>query len=324
MSITHNSYLVLPRLRVQNFNTVSSPLTWGAPAITAAIGFMHALQRKVSPEWGVLLTSVGMVIHEFDPQVNGDWIKKFNLTRNPLGKGGETLGIIEEGRAHATISLVFGVLAYEDLSDETLQEQANHIYDLASSMRFAGGSIIPNFKSKRKPQFLAITEKHVEGTNDPLFWLKRSLLPGFALLSRDDLLLSHTKTLQAQTPDSTVLDAWLDLSRISRHCVVSTVEKNGTVQEQVQWETKRVTEKGWIVPIPVGYSALSERYEAGVVANTRNSQTPFRFVESMCSIGQWVSPHRLPDLKELLWSSFTDTKLGIYRCVNENSLQQLT
>lgn len=321
MTLPHNAYLVLPRLRVQNLNTISSPLTWGAPAITAAVGFMHALQRQISKESFCLLTKVGMVIHDFEPQINGSYVKKFNLTRNPVGKSGETLGIIEEGRAHATVSLVFGVFLGGNTVDHfALQELADQILELAQRMRFAGGSIIPNLKNRLKPEIMMLDE---DGDESKLIFFKRRLLPGFALVSRNDVLLKHTKLLQQESPEITTLDAWLDLSRRNRRCVVTKKEIDGEIKEIVEWKSDRESGDGWLVPIPIGYSALSELHEAGHVKNARDMTTPFRFVESMYSIGQWCSPHRLVSIDELLWFSATDHEAGIYRCVNVNSLQQI-
>lgn len=287
MPLLHNAYLVLPRLRVQNLNTISSPLTWGAPAITAALGIMIALQRRIPHEWELDLLSVGMVIHDFEPQVNGDYVKKFNLTRNPVGSKGETLGIIEEGRAHATVSLVFGVFVGGESADaDILQERADHLLQLVEGMRFAGGSILPAIKNKQWPKLILIDQNNGEEI-ESLRILKRRLLPGFALLSRDDLLLSHTEKLQQEIPQSTALDAWLDLSRFNRHCVVTLKEVGGEEKEVVEWKSDREAGSGWLVPIPIGYSALSELYDPGEVRSTRDPNIPFRFVESMYSIGQW-------------------------------------
>ena len=61
--------LVVPRLRVQNANTVSSPLTWGFPAITAFTGLMTALERRLGREAGLALHGVGVICHHFEPQV---------------------------------------------------------------------------------------------------------------------------------------------------------------------------------------------------------------------------------------------------------------
>lgn len=315
MVMTHNAYLVLPRLRVQNLNTISSPLTWGAPSITAVMGFMSALQRQMPKEWRLLLLKAGMVIHDFEPQVNGSWVKKFNLTRNPLGKGGETLGIVEEGRAHATISLVFGVRLMT--AAESMSEWASQILALAENLRFAGGSIIPNPTNRLRPRLLMVDEADGE-THWAIASLRRSLLPGFSLISRDDLLVNHVKKIQQQDPQLNELDAWLDLSRVNRQCVI---HKNDEQKETIEWRSSRAKGGEWIVPIPVGYSQLSPCYEPGEVRNARDPNIPFCFVESMYSIGQWVSPHRLSRLEELLWSTSTDHEKGIYRCLNSNSLQ---
>lgn len=321
MELEHNAYLVLPRLQVQNLNTISSPMTWGAPSITAAMGFMQALQRKLPQDWKTLFLKVGMVIHEFEPQVNGNYVKKFNLTRNPLGRDGKTTGIIEEGRAHATISLVFGVYLAGDKNDELLQERAWAIQEKASSMRFAGGSIIHNSNVWHRPQLLTLTDNQDETPHT--IALKRSLLPGFALISRDDVLLAHTKKLQTEKPELTALDALLDLSRINKRCVATHTEQNdGAIKKTIEWKSDREKGSGWLVPIPVGYSALTELYEAGAVQNTRDPNTLFRFVESMYSIGEWCSPHRLTSLGELLWYSSTEHETGVYRCMNENPNQK--
>lgn len=321
MELEHNAYIVLPRLQIQNLNTISSPMTWGAPSITAAMGFMQALQRKISFDWEIDLLTVGMVIHDFEPQVNGNYVKKFNLTRNPLGKDGKTPGITEEGRAHATVSLVFGAYVAGNTSDhDLLQERAWSIYQAASRMRFAGGSIIHNARNWHSPQLLMIGEADSNKKHQDK--LKRSLLPGFALISRDDVLLAHTAKLQAEDSTLTALDAWLDLSRLNRRCIVTQTEQvGGEVKESIEWKFDREKGSGWLVPIPVGYSALSELYAAGEVQNARDPDVPFRFVESMYSIGEWRSPHRLTSLNELLWYSSAEHEAGIYRCINNNTVQ---
>ena len=109
----------------------------------------------------------------------------------------------------------------------------------------------------------------------------------------------------------------------SKRCVVTQIEQaDGEIKETVEWLSDREKGSGWLVPIPVGYSALSELYKAGEVQNARDPNVPFRFVESMYSIGEWSSPHRLASLSELLWSSHADHEAGIYRCINHNSNQK--
>jgi len=86
--------LVLPRLRIQNANAFSGPLTHGFPAVTAFLGLMWALQRKAREvELDIEIKAVGMVCHSYEEQVFDDVlfganaqrhsVKRFTLTRNP-------------------------------------------------------------------------------------------------------------------------------------------------------------------------------------------------------------------------------------------------
>ena len=83
-----------------------------------------------------------------------------------------------------------------------------------------------------------------------------------------------------------------------------------------EWRNDR-SGRGWIVPIPVGYGALSELHPPGRVANARDPATPFRFVESLYSVGEWISPHRLTDARQILWYPDCDVESSLYRCCND-------
>ena len=82
--------LILPRLRVQNANAISSPLTHGFPSMTAFLGLMWALARKLEAhDLPLAFDSVGVICHDFDEQVTeGGYVKAFRLTRNPVDKDG--------------------------------------------------------------------------------------------------------------------------------------------------------------------------------------------------------------------------------------------
>jgi CRISPR-associated protein Csy2 len=86
----------------------------------------------------------------------------------------------------------------------------------------------------------------------------------------------------------------------------------------VRWgDPLRTKGSGWTVPIPVGYAALSPRHDAGTVVNARDMTTPLRFVESVYSMGEWISPHRLSDVQQLLWRAEVDEAKGLFRCRND-------
>ncbi|MCH2223009.1 MAG: type I-F CRISPR-associated protein Csy2, partial [Dechloromonas sp.] len=155
---------------------------------------------------------------------------------------------------------------------------------------------------------------NVQGDTRIFRRLRRRLLPGFALVQRDDLLAGHLEEMRATQPDSNALDALLDLSRLNIEPVVSQADEAG---QPVKWEIRR--KPGWLVPLPIGYAGISPLYAPGEVENARDAATPFRFVESLYSLGEWVSPHRLDDLSQLLWTQETDAANGIYRCINRYS-----
>ena len=62
--------MVLPHLRVQNANAVSSPLTHGFPSMTAFLGLMWALERRCrAAGLDLAFRAVGVVCHDHQEQV---------------------------------------------------------------------------------------------------------------------------------------------------------------------------------------------------------------------------------------------------------------
>lgn len=302
--------LILPRLRIQNANAISSPMTWGFPSMTAFLGFMWALERKLNNRYPLIFHAVGVVCHDFAPQVStGGFTKSFSLSRNPVGKDGKSASIVEEGRVHLDLSLVFAVdggLLTAPVQD---QDQAlRDIQDILTSMRIAGGTILPASFS-RAPLLWVIDDDEEKQTRQ-FRSILRTLLPGFCLVERSDLLDNHYQQLVKQDTSTTRLDAWLDLSRLNYQATWEDEEKN-----TVTWEHDRSRE--WIVPIPLGYAALTDVQEPGAVLNARDTTTPFRFVEAMLGIGQWIGPHHLTDLHQMLWYADYNEKTGVYRCRND-------
>lgn len=315
-----NAVLVIPRIRIQNANAISSPLTWGFPSLTAFLGLMGALERKMihaDSEFRIAFNSIGIVCHRFDPQVGTTnfFTRKFSLTRNPVKSNGETDSIVEEGRVHLEVSLILGVDAPSEIlvSEEERKKMALRISRTIEEMRIAGGTVIPG--SSRTPR-LEVVEEDIEKRRLSFRKLRRSLLPGFSLVSREDLLQERLDELKQEKADTTPLDAWLDLSRNNVRAVIQDNGQDGESDKIVTWVSSRKERRRWIVPIPIGYGSLTEIHPPGSVANTRDSATPVRFVESAYSIGEWIGPHHLSDARELLWWAHYDETLGLYRCVN--------
>ncbi len=305
-----NSLLILPRLRVQAANAVSGPLTWGFPSPTAFTGFAHALERRLAADLPAGIAGVGIICHRFEQQVYhpaGNYTRVFCLTRNPVNKDGATASLVEEGKAHMEVTLVIA-LADWVLEDDRTALLAS-ISRTALSMRLAGGSLLPQ---RHGPRFAPRLEEWPSAQADrhELFRkLRRYWLPGFALTLREDRLAQGLQRLQETQPQATALDALLDLSRLNVEPAAEP-EPDGSIK----WHIRR--RDGWLVPLAIGYAGLSTLYEPGQVLNSRDAETPFRFVESLYSIGEWVSPHRLSCLEQLLWHHDADPQGGIYRCIN--------
>ena len=309
--------LLLPHLRVQNANAIAGPLSWGFPAVTAFTGFVHALQRRLqAEELDIELDGVAIVCHHFEAQTSlpaGKRTHVFHLTRNPVNADGSTAAIVEEGRAHLEVSLLIGVNG-DCLYDEAIRQGlAARILQAALSMRLAGGSLLP---SAQRAQLLERTGSE-EGDEKQLRMLRRRLLPGFALVGRRDLLTERTTQLQAADPQADTLDALLDLTRLNIEPPQADAEQDSPA---AGWHVR--PRGGWLVPIPVGYRALGEVQPAGSVRNARDRDTPFCFVESLYSLGQWLSPHRVKDLSELFWYHRADPDAGLYLCETTDYLPQ--
>lgn len=321
--------LVLPHLRIQNANAIGSPLTHGFPSITAFTGLMWALERKLAQAGVPLqLHGVGVVCHHHQEQVMQGYVRSFNLTRNPVDKDGSTAAIVEEGRMHLQITLVLTVsekrtpgtpAALVQGHQAPMDDWATQAGHILADMRVAGGSVLPSrpVPGKRVRPWMAIMPEDPEAAAIEFRKWRRQWLPGFALVGRDDLLGQRLQDLRTTRPDATLLDAWLHAARFNHEPVASDSGAHAP-DGHVKWEDpQRPKGSGWVVPIPVGYAALApQAHAAGSVRNARDATVPLRFVESVYSLGEWISPHRLTGLGQLLWHAETDEAKGLHRCRN--------
>jgi len=313
----YSCVVLLPHLRIQAANAISSPMTWGFPAISAFTGFAHALERKMR-EGGrdLRFQGVGVVCHSAEPQIADNSFfapRSFSLTRNPVDEHGDTAAIVEEGRVHLTVSLLLTVDGGDAPTNAGLAAKlADELLELALGMRLAGGSV---FRSEvpRNVRARAWVSDNFADEDPQVPRLMRQLLPGFALVSRGDLLIEHLEELRATQPDATTLDALLDFARM--HYAAPPPSAEGDTE--VEWPDPKRVKAGWLVPISVGYGAISELHAPGTVTGARDRTIPFRFVESLLSLGQWLSPHRIKSIEDLLWRHQAEPDAGLYRVVNQ-------
>ena len=281
-----SEYVLLKRVRVQNANALSSPFTFGFPAVTAFLGFAHALQRQVNPTADpdeLLITGVGIVSHALDLQDHQDnYSRTLRLTANPLDKDGNRPSFVEEGRCHLTVSLLLEV---ENLPNGRAREELVHDLPqrLLARCKLAGGDIL----SVARVQVLADNKAGL-----------RALMPGYALLERRQLMA------EAMQAGQDALDALHGLLQIRHRCTLNADEKTAT------WHSSRA-QAGWIVPIAVGFHALTA---PSVAQQQRDEQTPHRFVESVITAGEFVMPYRLTGLADLIWRYQHAPDSDVYLC----------
>jgi len=300
--------LLLPHIKVHNANALSSPFTIGFPAMTAWLGAVHALQRKLNAHGynNIKFNGASVISHQFDLQtykgvednVNSIIIaKRPSFTKKELTKfyAGKAPTFIEEARCHLTISLVIEYTGIEKDDEAVIQEKVTHL--LNSNMKIAGGDIL-TFKA---PQFFKIEK----GNNKDLSALTRKLMPGYALIERRDLMID------AMTAGQDAMDALLDNLVIHHTCDEQPPESD----EAFKWSSKRKN-KGWIVPIATGFHGLTDLGEA---KNQRDPNTPHRFAESVVTLGEFKMPHNIKSIDEILWRYQSQEQNNLYLCIQQQA-----
>ncbi len=107
-----------------------------------------------------------------------------------------------------------------------------------------------------------------------------------------DLLQHYFDIIDKNGANKKLLEQW------SNYC-------SPTEGTEADWEYVPKPNAGYLVPIMIGYKAISELYQNHEVDNTRDNETPVCFVESAHSIGEWLSVHRLKTpqtISESVWN----------------------
>jgi CRISPR-associated protein Csy2 len=275
-----SQFLVIRRLHIRCANSISSSLTYGFPAVSAFLGFGHALQRRFGERTGnadFRVNGVGIVSHRFEMQDHQDGYSRIlKLTANPLNERGERSSFVEEGRCHLTVSLVLEVDGLR--GGETDLELLSRL--VIGKMKLAGGDIL----TQPEIRFMADDRAAI-----------RLLMPGYALLDRRDLMV---EAMEDGTDALQALHRFLEI----RHQAVS--DEDG----KVSWVATR-HRPGWFVPIAVGFHAVSP---IGQAVGARDPSVPHCFAESLVSLGEFVLASRMDSLSEILWRYQASD--GIYAC----------
>ena len=300
--------LLIPHIKVHNANALSSPFTIGFPAMTAFLGCVHALQRKLN-ERGIAVSfdAVGVVSHEANLQTykgDNDFVHSIIGTGNPLDKAGSRSAFIEDARVHLDISLIVEFSGLNSDQREKLIEATDYL--LQGHMKLAGGDI----QSFDPLQLHLIDRDDDEG----LSRFQRQLMPGYVLIERRELMQ------KAMGEGQDAIDAMIDYLAIHHSCEVvgntdNKSNENSSSEEKVNWTSARKLvdgkSAGWIVPIAAGFHSISE---LGQAKNQRDENTPHRFAESIVTLGEFKMPHRIKNVEHMLWRYNYAPDQGLYRC----------
>lgn len=284
-------FVLIPHIKIHNANAMSSPYTIGFPAMTAWLGAVHALQRKLRDAGLNELTfpSVAVSCHELDLQTykgNGDYVYSIIGTSNPLDKDGNRPAFIEEARCHLKVSLL---IEYSGLDPDNNDRFIREIDACILSMKMASGDI----QSANKAELLPVDEDDESSVRR----LVRKLMLGYVLIERRELMSASMKK------GEDALDALVNHLTLQHR---STRDSEGAVA----WSSKR-REQGWLVPIAVGFQGISA---LGKATNQRDLDTPHRFAESMITLGEFIMPYRITNLDHMLWQYHVDQAQNLYVC----------
>ena len=294
------TYLLLPEIEIQNANALSSLCTIGFPAMTAWMGAVHALERKVRLTESlreVRFISLGVISHESRLQVYknpGDYHYSIAISSNPLRKkGGNTFErppFIEYPRIHLKVSLL---IECRGVSGDNKNDLLETVGDLLPLLKMAGGDVLT---CKPPAVYFASEDKPEEQKK-----ILHRLMPGFAVIERRHLLE------QAKNGEGDTLDTLLSFLMIHHEAEIN---KENEVRA---WTLKR-KEAGWLIPLVVGFQGLSR---LGKVKAQRDPNVLHRFAEPVITLGEFKMPYRFASVEDLMWHYEYDEGNDLYICKNE-------
>lgn len=285
-------YILIPELKIHNANALSNSLTIGVPAMTAWLGAVHALERRIRTYDSlndVKFVKMGLSYLRSDLQVYrgyGDYVNSIVGTGNPVNEDGSRASFIEEPRIHLTVSLL---IEAEGITGDIEDNLCSVIGKDLCKMKVAGGDIL---------EFKDIQIMYCDESNSSTRKIMSRLMPGFVLVERTDLLIDE-------------IDSGRDsLSRLLDYIAVHNTLS--VTDEKREWvKTKELP--GWLVPIAVGFRGISE---LGKVKNQRDITKPHRFAEPIVTLGEFKLPYRVTSIDEIMWHYEYESDGNFYLCVN--------
>lgn len=314
------NFILIPNIVVEGANAISSPFTVGFPAMTAWLGSVHALQRKLREKGyeDVVLDKCAVSCHSFDLRSykdKGEFNSHLMGKRLPINKDGKLASFMVEGTCDLEVSLL---IEYHTLNGEKVE---SFLEDISKIMKFKMNLAAGNVKSFNRIQFIHFDEDEDEEVQ--LKPILSKLMLGHVLIERRDLVEQNMNN------GMDALDAVLDPLKVisqpmyvesknqhelqgENHVEVYAHDESKEKEQKVVW-TYTTKQPGWIVPIAVGFKGISP---LGKAINQRDQNTEHRFAESVVTLGEFVMPFRIQSLDQMLWRYDIDQANDLYLCIN--------
>lgn len=291
-------FIIMPHRYVDMANAEPGALLYGFPALSALFGLGDALQRTLAAlPINATVDGCGIVSHGYDERMSGNGFDQRAIVSrrglqsrghaNKVKKSGAISGasIDEAAVIGVEVSLIFKLTVGVDVTEEENSiALASVVHAFFRTATFAGGRLTNKEKNS--------TVWMINGNSTDCL---HELLPGFALVGRNDLMKTHLDKVRDTKPNADALDAVLDAIGVRWSC---TVDEAG----QPHWEHNKPKGTGWIVPISIGYRPIGPLCKAGTVKGARSAVVPVQQVEPVYSLGEWISLHRTRTLDDIVWT----------------------
>ena len=296
-------YLMIPHLQIQNANAASSSYTVGFPAMTAWLGLVHALQRRIqgrSELQEIRMPRAAVICHGCNLQVfkdEGNFYGSLIGTANPLKKSRKTgeferPPFVEEARCHIEVSLLIELNEVSGRIQESFEET---VRQELPRLKAAGGDIVLWHGAQLSWRVVSVDNDDEKDVRR----LKACLMPGYAIIERQDLL-QH------------------EVGKDTLDCLLNAIQVQYTAKCDADgnfagWQRTKVSTDGWLVPLAVGFRDLSGRLQ---VKEQRSYEYEHHFVEPLITVGEFVMPYRFASIREMMWEYKYDEAEGLYLCRN--------
>lgn len=331
--------LELRNVRVSCANALNGQIASGFPAVSAFLGFVKALERKLiaqakrhyaSEGYGTFedrtfLEGVGIICSHNEPQVLGTDKLLYPVQRgrtetayNP--KDYCSPSIVRESYTNMTVTLLVGVHGLKDdegeirfIATEPAQDGfVQAVKQIAPFLRMAGGTI----------EHIEAIKLHdtKEGISVPY---------GYALVSAEDELAARIAALTAQDSEATAIDAllspyldpicykdetiarkqkeWAKKTGDDLEALKKAAKENKPERDAYQaglLERRKLAGLGQAKPSRHFVAmqtgfVVVSAHEGGTVANARDTRTPFLFTEPLHGLNEWVPVSALKTAKDI-------------------------